>query len=477
MKNMFKKYGSFCAFALLLCFYLASCGKTAKIENDLLPNVTSSDRAEECELIISGRIVNTKNLAPIEGAMVKGTLFEAETDENGEFSVSLSLTEDDIIDDISVTKEGFLIKEFKAYLGSVVQLKTCPLVTNISWDIALSERQEGVWVGPKDGAWYKVMDTVATQITNNDGLIDTVLIARTYTIDVRRGSLDDWAQVFVSPDNSGAVGPGIPSEIRAFLVELLRIEVNPDLTNSSNTSSSNAFVFDKPLDIRWTIDDIIDPETLTSIDLENLGIQDTEISINSDGEFVFLTTQAGLQAIGGMLFIENIVIPVLEAIQNGEPIEPIEAALLDGLEAIGNLDGNPTGIFTDTESNGRIANQSTLSNCECGNPVIQSFSAELEGFENIIITSPPITPEQAQQAFNLIRTLVGASANQDQSVSVNISLDKCQSKVVTSQEIVRTVTGVVMGYPFTYQATDRLETTEISTDCPTTSTCHQGCPG
>ena len=365
MKKVFKKYTGLSAIALLVCLYLASCGKTAKIENDVLPNIASSERADECELIINGRIVNTKNLVPIEGAKIEGEQFEAMTDENGEFRVSLSLTEDGIIDDIKVTKKGFLIKEFKAYLGSVAQLETCPLVTNISWDIALSERKEGVFVGPSDGAWYKVMDTVATQITTNDGISDTIFVPRTYVIDVRRGSLDEWGHVFVSPDNSRAIGPGIPSEIRVFLVDLFRIEVNPDLNNFLSASSRNTLTFNKPIDIRWLAEDGLDPNTLASIDLEDLGFDEEEITINAEGELVFLVDEDGLQGIGKIPFIEEIVIPVIQAILEEQPIELIEAALLDGLAAVGELDiENRTVIFTDTDSEGRIANQQTLSNCE-----------------------------------------------------------------------------------------------------------------
>ena len=475
MKNLLRRYAGLCFLALLVG--LSSCGKLDKVDGlEALPDAISSSRADKCALTIGGRVVNTKNLAPIAGVEVSGETFSATTDENGEFSVELELDTDGVIDDITVSNDGFLNKEFKAYLSSVAPLATCPLITNIHWDIAISERKQIVSVGPKDGAWYKIMDTVATRLGEMDSII---LLTKLFNVDIRRGALEDPSRVAVSPDNGRAAGPGIPPDNRNLLYEKFAIEVNSSDFLLGAASSRNSLEFLKAIDIRWMPPVAIDPATATTIDLEDLGIQEEELFLDADGNLVFLVSEDGSQAIGEIMIVEEVVVPLEEAIEMEEPIEEIEEEFVENLEEATEASGEgATAITSDVESNGRLANQQTLSNCGCGDATLANYAAQLTGVESSNIDFPAGTSAaEMAEATARLQTIVGANGGGDESVSLSIALDKCQTKTVTSQEIIRTVSGTVLGFPFTFEGTDRLETTEAISDCPTDTPCHQGCPG
>jgi len=449
---------------------------------EVISDITSSSRSNQCDLIISGRIVNTKNLDPIPDAVISGEQFSAITDENGEFSVSISLIEDRVTDVITVKKEGFLVKEFKAFFGSVAQLNTCPDITNISWDIAISEQQEGVWVGPKDGAWYKIMDTVATRCLNDEGIEEVFLITNIYSLDIRRGAFDEPRKVIVSLDHSRATGPGLPSELKDFVIVSFNVEVLGGSDGlQSIASSSNEEVFLLPLDIRFQLPSAFNPYDFSSIDLGDLEIDTRPLTIDGEGNLVYFQTADGTHCIGFTPLLSDVIQPVLEALQNGATLEEINMVITEGLTTVGVV-GNGSGVtevISDIESNGRIANKESFSNCDCSNPVSQNFSATLDGVEDLYIMFPPsATIAQKVEAVTVVRDLIGISGDENQAVSINFDLDKCSTVTVCSQEIIRTASGTVNGFPFTYRGTDRLETTvEEESDCPTTTPCHQGCPG
>ena len=487
MKENFKGYISLLGMTLAMLVYLSSCGKLDKIDGmEAVLDTTSSSRSSQCELIISGRVVNTKNLEPIAGALVESSQFTAETDEDGLFSVSITIVEDGVVDDITVRKDDFLVKEFKAFYGSLLTIGTCPAVTNISWDIGLSELKEDVWVGPNEGAWFKIMDTVATEFTNDLGLLDTALITNIYTVDIRRGSFDEFRNVTISPDNSRAVGPGIPIEVSNFVLVHFDIQVSEIANGLQQVASSRGEeVFLKPLDIRFPLPVAVNPDDFGVIDLSDLEIDTDAISLDGQGNIVYFETEDGRHGIVFNPLLLNVVQPALEAIASGATLEEINRIITEGLEGLAETDqgdgigGGSTIVETDVESPGRIANEDKLSNCECGNPASQNYTASLDGFENITINFPAdISEAQRALAFTTLRALLGISGEPNQTVELSVTLDKCSTAKVVSQEVVRTVTGTVLGFPFTYTGTDRLETT-VDTDhpCPTDTPCHQGCPG
>jgi hypothetical protein len=478
MKYLIKKRLYIGLFAVFACFLLVNCGNQEKLEDiSVLSDAASDSRAEECAVILKGRVVNTKNLQPIAGAEVSSDRFSAKTNANGEFEVSLNFKEDGIIDDVEVRKDGFLVKGFKAYFGSLVKIGSCPLVTNISWNVALSEKQEGVWVGPKEGAWYKIMDTVATEVTNEAGMSEINLRTNMFVVDIRRGSLDDWGRVHVSPNHSTAIGPGIPTEPRSFLFELFQIDVFQQGDGLLSASSRNSLVFNFPIDIRWIPTVTVDVNGLGTIDLEDLGLNEEQVQLGPNGEIIFLTDENGSQGLGNAPVIEEVIEPVIRAIQEEKSIEEINQTLQEGLEEVGNQGGNTTQIITDVESAGRIANSQTLTHCGCPDgPTVVGYTAQLNGTEELIINFPANTSEADRAAATSAAiALIGTSGDPNQNVSINVNLGICEAKQVTSQEIVRTVTGVVNGFSFTYSATDRLETNESDLGCATSTPCHQGC--
>ena len=201
------------------------------------------------------------------------------------------------------------------------------------------------------------------------------------------------------------------------------------------------------------------------------------------GNIVYLQSASGTHSIVFSPVLLEVVQPALQALQNGASLEEINMIIAEGLTTVGEsgngLGGGSTEVTSDTESNGRIANKESFSNCECGNPVTRNFSASLLGVEDLDITFPPFaTDTERAEATAIVRALLGISGADNQTVSLGVDLDKCSTaSAVCSTEILRTATGTVNGFPFTFTGTDRLETTVETGDCPTTTPCHQGCPG
>ena len=320
------------------------------------------------------------------------------------------------------------------------------------------------------------MDTVATRLGEMDSII---LLTKLFVIDIRRGALLNPSRVAISPDNGRATGPGIPPDNRNLLFEKFAIEVNGSNFLNGTASSRNSIEFEKALDIRWMPPIAINPETAITIDLEDLGIKEGEVSLDGSGNIVLLISEDGSQAVGELRVVEEVVVPLEEAIVMEKPLEEIDAEFVENLEEVAEFAGaGETTIASDVESNGRLINQQTFSNCDCSDPTLTTFTTQFTRAESINIDFPAnATNAEISSATARLQTIVGTNGEGDESVSLSIALDNCQSKTVTSQEIVRTVTGTVLGFPFSYEGTDRLETTETISDCPTTSPCHQGCPG
>ncbi len=480
MKKLLQNFTNLSVSTLFAIILLSSCGKLDKIDGiEALPDPSSTSRAEQCELIVSGRIVNTKNLEPIAGAIISGEQFTTKTNTNGEFSATLSLAEDDIVDDITVSKEGFLDKKFKAFYGSVVQLNNCPAITNIDWDIALSERQEGVWVGEKEGAWYKIMDTVATRVPNSEGIEETVLFTNVYTVDIQRGSFDEWRNVVISPNHSRAMGPGLPIEVSNFVLVHFDIEVlwgsNGVVQQSASSRGEDLFL--KPLEITFPLPEAFGGEDLGKIDLEDLGIEQTGFPTDHNGDIIYFETEDGQHCIAFNPLLAEVIQPALEAIQREASLEEINKIITDGLASVGGQGIGATEITLDEKRDGRLAGSAQLYNCNCGNPNLRSYTADLDGFEQLDIRFPSsVSDLERIETINTLRTLLGVSGTGDQAVDLTVSVDKCSTAQINSKEIVRRVKGKVRGYSFVYQATDRLETTVEVGACPTTTPCHQGCP-
>ena len=194
----------------LVAFF--GCGKVDLVDN-LKVNQESFTRASS--LTVTGQIINPETSIPVSGAIVKTNSFTATTDNNGQFSATLDNFSDS--ESVKVTKEGHINYEFAVDYTGIADNAT------LSWNIYLPEREECVWIGPNEGAWYKVT-------ANNTE----------YVIDFRRGAVDDWTQVCVSQGGL-AFGQGIPN---AF--GLLGINID-------TPGNPEGVIFNSPADVRFDL--------------------------------------------------------------------------------------------------------------------------------------------------------------------------------------------------------------------------------
>ncbi len=455
---------------ILICLVLLLGCKGDKIEDiELIPDLTSSSRVGSCDLVISGRVMDTKNLQPIKGAAIHSTLFSAKTDQDGNFRVELAIS---VIDDpafITISKSGYLSQTVPIFYDAVLGLNDCPDITNIDWKIGLSAKQECVRVGKDEGAWYKIMDTVASEIVNEFGVLDTIYSANLYEVDVRRKSLEEYANLCISPDNSFAYGPGILVNHNLFRVASFVIEDGDNPENELNFLKAVEILF-----INANPDDYPRGKKLPVLDLDQLTID----AIGS--AFVFSNTKIRLNfKRSGNIFIGNdpdflkLCLELLEALRekDKEAIRPI-------IERIINNPERTTRIGDRELKVGAIVKEEIFSNCDCSQPNQGVYDIDYDGTEILNINFPAGTSNAIQtQAIIKLRTLLGDSGKSSLQANLKVNLDKCTQATVISRPIFECVSGVIDGFSFTYEAIEKLETIINKDSCPTDTGCHQGCTG
>lgn len=449
---------------LFLLLVILGC-KGDKIEDiSLIPDVSSKSRSNKCKLIITGRIVDTKNLKPIEGAIVSSSFFTTTTNKDGSFKAILELAENDHSDIVTITHEGYLKNTFPVFYNTIYDTDNCPNVTNIDWKIGLSARKTCVWVGKNEGVWYKIMDTVATTSIDKFGQVDTLLKTKVYAVDIRRGALKDYANLCVSPNNSFSRGPGILGHC-LFPSEIFAIE------NMGGTDIE----FIKPLEIVYA------EETVTCNQESNMPVLDLDkLTTNIIGKTSSLpNTQTMIKVnTNGNIYIgldrlaHELCFQTLNAIRNEESITVINNLLIEYY---------PTAIKIDMDEiiNDKVVKEEVFSNCDCGKPINKEYNVGIVGTESLQINFPSTTSNAKKAKITaILKGLLSGSGASNLDATLQVNLDQCSMVTVTSTELVRRVTGTFCGISFEYKGTDRLETIMKSADrCPVETGCHQGCTG
>jgi len=444
---------------------------TEKIESiELISESTSSSRSSDCMVTISGTIVDTKDLSPIENATVSSKFFTAKTNADGLFETQIKIDQVGQQEEIIVEKKGYLVNEFPVYYDAFVEVGDCSGLVNINWDIRLAERKEFNWISTRDGAWYKIMDTVAYR--GIDGSIEQA--AQLYTIDIRRGTVQDFMNISVSPDNNRAIGPGIPTDYRDFAVDNFVVE--EDRFGSSGRNNTE-IEFLKPIEILFSPPSHIKRGN----DLPVLYDEEPNINNTGDAEFNYEddiyveVMKTGKYSVFGLFQDAEFAAAVISSIKSNSTFA--------SLNRIINSFISNTDLLTETTDqlvDGQTLQQEIFGNCEC-NDGLRSFSyaKTFNGNEELSIRFRADTPLETQRrALAILRSTLTDSGDAVLSPNLSFTLEECSSATINSKEIRHIKSGTVLGFRYQYEATKELETNLlIQNSCAfdVDSSCHQGC--
>lgn len=433
-----------------------------------------------CLIQISGKVLDTRNLAPLPNVQIQSTHFTIETDLNGEFEIALKQRDIEGLDEILVSKEGYLENNFFANYASLIDATNCSEVISLDWEISLSPKQKPQWVDAKGIATFHIMDTIAFAQPIDSGEVEIIREIRDYMVKIKKGTVEEWTNLSISPNNGTAFGAGIVLSEDMFSLVRFVVEnkggISPDRLV---TAIPNEMVkFQQPIEISFnTSAGLFEQrnQELPSLDLGNITKNElgkTNLVGNRVKTDLFAT---GNLYIGLKEETTDLMLNMLGIIEEKgrEAAELIESLFN---EFINSSQNENISITSSTPCVGAIVDQQIFSNCDCSEAKVETFKASTRNFANVNIQFPNGTPNNVRRrALNIIRSLYGGG-NGQLKVTYSVFMPKCTNKIITSTEHILKVEGIVLGFPFTYEGLSNLETTEDILTCPITSACHQGCP-
>lgn len=463
---------------IFIFLFLIGCKPERIDSNDLQTELVSNSRSGNCMITIAGQIVDTKDLTPVINAAISSKLFTTKTNSKGEFSVDLKLSEEGQRDEVTIIKDGYLLKEFVVYYDDIVEEQDCSGLINIHWAISLSERKECNWISERDGAWYKIMDTVAYQGINANREAEIFKVANLYTVDVRRGTTEDWINLCVSPDHSTAVGPGIPPAHRMFSAAGFVVEDFRGGSVSRN-NTDDLTNFNKPVEIYFEPPTYVDKNGELFV-LDERDFSTNEIATasfdNFNQELALLINRTGTFFVNTDESIHEFCIRMLRAIAEGASFQELKKLFQEFLAA----NSSTLAFNTDQEIPGETVLDQIIGNCECKDGLRSfNYSASLDGTEQLSIRFPNgTTSDVMERAYRILRGTLADSGNQPLVANGSFILEECSSAQISSTETRHIANGRVLGFSFTYTATKNLDTSiAIKNSCAfdVDSSCHQGC--
>lgn len=461
--------------AFFFSIFIIGC-KVDKID-DLEPVPQRAVEEEVCLLQISGKVLNTKDFEPLQNVQINSTFFTVETDGNGEFEIEVDRLAIEGVDQIQVSKEGYLLNEFFADYKAILNASSCSEVTSIDWELSLSPKQASRWVGVDGMTTFHIMDTIAfAQPTDNDE-IEILQDTRDYTVEIKEGALEKWANLSISPNNGTAFGTGIVLSENSFsLARLVIVEEGGISPDGLVTTYPNELVnFKQAIEISFTSPTELfeqENQTLTSLDIINMTKNELGSTVVADNKVKIDLRATGNLYIGFNEETTDLVANALEAIKNGYETD-------ETINALNNNSNSNARYYTIWVSSsvycpGTIIKQRTFSNCNCAQPKWRRYTVSTRNYASANIQFPSNTPRYLRRyAYNAIYGAFGSGGGR-LSASYWVYLPKCTRKQVTSETNIRKVSGTVYGFPFYHEGLD-LSTTAQILDCPTTSACHQGC--
>jgi len=459
----------------LISVFIIGC-KVDKID-DLSPIQQNVAEEEVCLLQISGKVLNTKNFKPLPNVQVKSTLFEVETDLNGEFEIELKQSEMEGLDQIQVSKDGYLMNQFFADHAAVINASNCSEVTSIDWELGISPKQTPQWVGVEGASTFHIMDTIAFAQPKAMGELEILKDIRAYTVEIKKGTLEKWTNLSISPNNGTAYGTGIVlSEDLHSLARLVIKEEGGISPDGLETTYPNDFVkFQQPIEISFGSPSELMEEknsVLTTLDVDNITTNELGRTTLADNKVELKLRSTGNLYIGFNEVTTDLVANALDAAKNGYETE-------ESIDALNNVNSNARrhsiSISSSVYCDGAIVKQQTFSNCNCGRARWRRYNVSTRNFANATIQFPSNTPNYIRRYVYRVLYSSFGSGNGSLNARYWVYLPMCTVKQVTSVERIRKVTGTIFGYSFSYEGLSSLSTTAQVLDCPTTSACHQGC--
>ncbi|MEL7020868.1 MAG: hypothetical protein AAGK47_04630 [Bacteroidota bacterium] len=405
-----------------------------RLDEELTSQAVLERQNDGCRLVISGNVASTEDLSAIEGVQLDSDIFDepVTANEDGTFVVDINFdsesNEEEI--EIEVSAEGFLTQTIEVNLAEV--LEDCTFLTEVEWTVGLSPKKPAIQLSATGSTTTTIEDQYAVVTYGEDetGVLvaeDTVITTRTYTITFPSVSGSSDLSVCVSPDNGFARGNGIT--------------IDEDDTSL-------------PL-----IDFVVDaPEGLV---------------LNGNIELTFSTPLP--LGNGAIINVSN---GAITGFDRATGTFTIIITSLDDIEVVNSLG---CVIESITTGFGQEGDRQSLSNCNCGdaqefnyvNPFSPSarlsidFPAELSALEtNSIIEN-----------LNNCLSINGITNDEiGDSEEIRVVVDKCEVVTLEANDIVTTYRGQILGIPFTYRVTAESQVTLTTSNCPTTTACHQGCP-
>lgn len=424
----------------LLIVSLWACN-IERVDDDLIPEDINL-REEGCQLTISGNVVSTVDLKGLDEVMLSSSLFSDGIiiDENGEFTIKLSLPDDTNLDVIEIiaSKEGYISNAFFFDLAEVLEMADCSLVTSIEWNIGLTPLQESFGIRTDRITNLTIIDTVAVatfEVDANGDLVetDTVQCITKYSLQIPKAVAGQSVLLSITPNNNFANGAGIVND-----------------PNSAQTGEEG-------------------------IELVNFHFESTEqIRLNGKIRIRFapkLSLSSGdivnLDSSGGYVVSFNSNTGVLTLLV--EKLEDFSAYNSSASCALNNTMINSNTVV-DTE---------TFSNCDCGDS--ETFVHVITGNlgEQIDIQFPDdVDSDEQGLILRHLRNKLnigGAGIDMNGANNVSVLVDKCRVVNLTTKSVVRTYVGSILGMPYTYTVTEETKTDTPAVECPIDSACHQGC--
>jgi len=433
---------------------------------------------EVCLLQISGKVLNTKNFEPLQKVQIKSTLFNIETDQNGEFEVELDQSDIDELDQIQVRKEGYLINEFYADYASILNGASCSEVTSIDWELSISPKQTAQWVGVEGMSPFHIIDTIAFAQPIATAEVEILQDIRDYKVEIKKGALEKWANLSISPNNGTAYGTGIVLSEDLFSLARIVVEeeggISPD--GLVTTYPNDMVNFQQPIEISFASPTELfeqKNQELTSLDIVNMTQDELGKTTIADDLVKIELLATGNLYIGFSELTTDLVANALDAVKNGYETDDSINALNNSVNS--NARRYSISVSSSIYCDGATVKQQTFSNCNCARAKWRRYNVNTPNFANANIQFPSNTPNYVRRyVYRTVYSIFGAG-NGRVRASYWVYLPKCTQKQVTSIERIRKVEGTVFGYSFTYEGLSHLRTTAQVLECPTTSACHQGC--
>ncbi|MFK7933962.1 MAG: hypothetical protein AB8G22_10665 [Saprospiraceae bacterium] len=396
-------------------------------------------QADGCRLIISGHVANTEDLSRIEDVELDSDVFDeaVTTDEDGNFRVDLSFDADEDPDvvEVEISADGFLTKTVEVDFSKL--LENCVFLTEVEWHIALSPKKPVIALSTTNPTSATINDQFAVvTYEENEALelvpVDTTIVARSYSITFPAVTSINEPSVCVSPSHCYARGAGIVLDEDSQELSLIDFVVDA----SSNIALNGA--------IQLTFST---PYPIGNGDVINV----------NNGSIVNFDVATGTLTL------------LITSLENIEVVNTFGCSI----EAV-------------STTTGQQRSRQSLSNCNCGDAQEFTFFSPFDPFTTLTLDVPEGTSQLqndllTEALFNCLNLGI-ANEEEDGSVvdfasGVSVVADKCQVVTLESRNIIRTYRGEILGVPFTYRVSAETETGLTTGVCPTTTACHQGCPG